>query len=81
MPFSKDFFREVAAAASKLDEKNPKIRLRGIFSGFYVALDRPDIDDNKCEEIPFKDLGIDKEGACFLIMERLWGPSRRKREG
>lgn len=73
MGFSNTFFEAVSVAASKLDDDHPTIRLGGIFGGFYVTLNVPEIDPTRYETMQFDAAGIEREGCFYLVMESLWG--------
>jgi hypothetical protein len=73
MPFSKSFYEDLAQAAAQLGESCPKVKLRIPFMGFYVTLHKPDIDEKKIEVMSFKEIGLEREGTFFLVMQSIWG--------
>lgn len=73
MPFSESFFKDVATAAGKLSEDCTMVRLPGVFRGFYVTLIKPDSDERKTVAMKFKDIGVDREGSFYLVIQNLWG--------
>ena len=63
LKISHRFLKEIAYAAEKLSEKNPVIRLEGIYSMFYVSLQMPDLESTA---YTFLEIGIDRPGKFYL---------------
>lgn len=73
MPFSQSFFEELAVAAGKLSEETTLVRLPDPFSGFLVTLEKPDIDEKRIEMFTFEQIGLQREGVFYVVLENLWG--------
>lgn len=72
---SKEMKKSIKNNAEKLNEENQTIRLEEPFNGILVSLNEPDDEKlkSRSEKIPFTEIGLNREGYFYLIIERMFG--------